>query len=110
MPSKVPSPFSASIAIDRLRELFEAARGDLLEDLLLAAEVTVGRCGGDARDAAGVGEREVLRAALLDELTRRPDQRLAQLTVMIAGLAPHFVRRAFSHGRHNATPHEDLKS
>ena len=49
--------------------------------------MTIGRGGGDARDAAGIGKREILRAALLDELARRPDQRLAQLAVVIAGLA-----------------------
>ena len=60
--------------------------------------MTVGRGGGDARDAAGIGEREILRTALLDKLTRRPDQSFTQLTMMIAGLASHFLRRrAFSH-------------
>ena len=83
-----------------LAKLFEAARGDLLEDLLLAAEVTIGRGRGHARDAAGVGKREILRAAPLDELTRRSDQRFAQFTVMIAGLASHFVRRALAYGHH----------
>ena len=74
-----------------LVELLKAARGDLLEDLLFAAEMPVGRGGGDAGDAAGIGEGKVFRAALLDEPSRRVDQRFAQFAVMIANFSPHLV-------------------
>jgi hypothetical protein len=74
------------------RQLIEAARDDLLQDLLLAAEMAVGRSGGDAGETARVGEREVLRPALHDELAGGGNQRLAQVAVMIGRLAHHLAR------------------
>ena len=84
MPSSVPSPFSATTAIDRFVISSKPREAISSRISCLPLEVTVRRRGGDARDPAGVGKREVLRAALLHELARRPDQRLAQLPMMIA--------------------------
>src|SRR6516165_12787794 len=99
MPSSVPSPIAAATAIARLLSSSKP-RGDLFEDLQFAAEMPVGRGGGDAGDAAGIGEGKIFRAALLDEPSRRVDQRFAQFAVMIANFSPHLVDTLSAAGRH----------
>ena len=99
MPSSVPSPIAAATAIARLLSSSKP-RGDLFEDLQFAAEMPVGRGGGDAGDAAGIGEGKIFRAALLDEPSRRVDQRFAQFAVMIARFSAHLVDTLSAAGRH----------
>ena len=71
-------------AVEPVGEHDEAAAGDLLDQLVAAAEVAVGRRGAHPRDPRRLGEGEAERPALLDQAERRPDQRLAQVAVVVA--------------------------
>jgi hypothetical protein len=62
--------------------------------LFLAGKVTVGRSGGDTRDAAGVGKREILRTAVLNQLTRRPDESPAHFLMAVTDLSQDFEKLA----------------
>ena len=70
-------------------ELLEAAQHDFLQDLLLVAEMLIGRGGRDAGAAAGVGQCEAIRPMLDQQLARGGDQRLAQVTVVEPLLRAH---------------------
>ncbi len=57
--------------------------------------MAVGRGRGDAGHTAGIGQREILRTALHDELACCGDQCLAQVAVMVRRLAHHLVSLGF---------------
>ncbi len=75
-----------------LGEAFVAAPGDLRDQRLQVAEVSIGGGGADAGGARGLGEREPGRAVLGDQAQRGLDQCLAQIAMVVA--FPH-VRRLY---------------
>jgi len=74
-------------ALEFGRKQLEALARNVCDQRLAVAVMPV-RCGrADARRARGLREGEAGEPALGDEIERRPDQRLAQMTVMVAAAA-----------------------
>ncbi len=70
-------------------ELLEATRHDLLDDLLLIAEMLVRRGGRDARAAAGVSQREAVGTVLDQKVARGRNQRFAKISMVEPLLRAH---------------------
>ena len=95
-PAVVPGGAQARV------EQVEAAPGDLAHQRLAIAEMAIGRGRRHAHEPGGLREAEPLRAALLDQVARRLDQRVLEATVVIAARrAPPAspVRPAAAHTR-----------
>ena len=93
-PSALGRPPSQAL-LERRLELCEAAQRDARHQFIAVAKMPVGRGGADAGMARGLGEGETGRAVLGDKVQRGADQRLAQVSVMVAAglvLAPAHVK------------------
>ena len=86
--------------LQRIAKQLEAALGDVRHQGVAVAEMAVRRRGADPRRARGIGEGEAGRPLLADQVKRGPDQRLAQIAVVVAlaALGPVVLRPSHVNG------------
>src|SRR5262249_2703776 len=77
--------------VERLCEALEAALRHVDHEGVAIAKMPVGRRRADARRTRGFREGEAGRPVPLDQIERRPDQRLLEVAVMIPALAAPIV-------------------